>query len=429
MLLGIASIMIFNLVDTWFISKLGTEALAAISFTFPVVFVVGGIAVGMGIGATALIAEAIGTGDRTRVCRLSTDAMLLGLLVVAAATALIYFNIDPIFRALGAGPEVLPTIVDYMEVWTLGVICLVVPMVGNGLLRAAGDVKRPAMIMTLAALINAGLDPLLIFGLGPFPALGVRGAAIATVFARAAAMLASLYLVGWRERLLTWRGFSVKRCWASWRALLSVAGPSALAQLAVPLGAAIITRLIARHGNAAVAALGAGSRIEMVLLLPLLAMSSAMTPLVAQNFGARRTDRIRQALALTSRFSLLLGAAGYLLIFFAAPFVAQWFSADPTVIALISLFLRTTPFGYGLRGLGFMFIATLNATRAAKWATLIVVIRTPLLIAAFALIGGALLGAHGVFFGLTLADLLVGGVAAFAAKFYIDRLKQRTAPP
>ena len=201
MLFGILGMVVFNLIDTIYVGRLGTAELAALSFTFPVVMVVTSIGLGIGVGASSLISFAIGEGNHLKVQRITSDSLVLALGLVIIFIAIGYFTIDPLFTALGATPEVLPLIRDYMEVWYLGVPFVVVPMVGNNALRATGDMKTPASIMLSIVAVNIILDPLLIFGLGPFPELGLKGAAIATVFARALSLFIGLYVLHFRNKL------------------------------------------------------------------------------------------------------------------------------------------------------------------------------------------------------------------------------------
>ena len=203
MVFGMLGIVVFNLADTFFVAQLGTPELAALSFTFPVVLVVGSIAMGLGVGVSAVISRAIGKGDHNRVQRLTTDSLVLALLIVVVAVILGIFTINPLFTQLGATPEIIALIRQYMTIWYLGAVFVIVPMVGNNAIRATGDTKTPGMIMVVAAAINIVLDPLLIFGLGPFPMLGLKGAAIATVIARATTLIVALWVLIYRDKMVS----------------------------------------------------------------------------------------------------------------------------------------------------------------------------------------------------------------------------------
>ncbi len=158
--------------------------MAALSFTFPVVLTIGSLTQGIGMGTSTVVSRAIGRGQYSRVRRLATDSLFLGLLVVGIGALVGLLTIRPLFRILGAEGIVLDYIEEYMSVWCHGMIFVVVRMVGNNIIRATGDLKTPGMVMILGAGANLVLDPLLIFGLGPFPEFGIRGAALVTLIGR-----------------------------------------------------------------------------------------------------------------------------------------------------------------------------------------------------------------------------------------------------
>jgi Na+-driven multidrug efflux pump len=226
------------------------------SLTFPVVAIIGSIGMGLGIGATSVISRTIGGGRHDQVQRLTTDALILAALVVLVISVTGYLSIDPLFTLLGADASTLPLVRQYMEIWFLGAAVLVIPMLGMSAIRATGDTRTPAMVMAFAGLTNGLLDPLFIFGLGPFPAMGMRGAALATVISRATTLVVALWVLGKREHLLTARWDGWRATWASWGRVLAVGAPAAATNLAQPLTIGILTALVASHGVAAVAAFG-----------------------------------------------------------------------------------------------------------------------------------------------------------------------------
>lgn len=164
MVFGMVAILLFNLVDTFFISLLGTDALAAVSFTFPVTFAVNCITMGIGVGLSASIGHLLGEGHSRHAAELTTHGLILAISLILIACILGFFTIDPLFTLLGAEDKLLPLIDEYMSIWYLTIPLLVIPMSSNSAIRATGDTKTPAKIMMLAGLINGILDPLLIFG-------------------------------------------------------------------------------------------------------------------------------------------------------------------------------------------------------------------------------------------------------------------------
>ena len=297
MIFGIIAILAFNLVDTFFIGMLGTQALAAISFTFPVTFVVTSLAMGLGAGLSAVIGHTLGQGKHDEAAHLATDSLFLAVIMVALLSVGGALTIKPLFTLLGASAELISLIHDYMLIWYLTVPMLVLPMVGNAAIRATGDTKTPSVVMAVAGLVNGVLDPLLIFGIGPFPEWGIRGAAIATSISWLMAMLVSLYILRHREGLLLWRLSARPRLFQHWRSLLHVAVPASFTNMLNPLANAVLMTFFAGLGTEVVAAYGAASRVEALLLIVMMALASVLAPFISQNCGAGNPARAKGCVA------------------------------------------------------------------------------------------------------------------------------------
>lgn len=224
MLIGMMAMSLFNIADTWYVAQIGMNELAAMTFTFPVVMILNGLTLGIGMGATAIISQRFGAGDREQVRKLARDALLLALFLVVIVTLAGLVTMRPLFRALGADGEMLTMVAQYMRIWYMGTLFVVVPMVGNSAIRGTGDTKTPAWIMTFAAVGNIVLDPLFIFGLGPIPGMGLEGAAIATVLSRAMTMFAALYVLFYRDKLVLYALPKLKEMWSHWKSVLLVGG-------------------------------------------------------------------------------------------------------------------------------------------------------------------------------------------------------------
>lgn len=411
MIFGLFSIVTFNLVDAFFVGKLGTDELAALGFTFPVVMVLNSLALGLGIGASAAVARAIGEGDHHRVQRLTTDSLSLALLFVAFFVVLGLLTIEPLFRLLGATSEVIPLIKRYMTIWYLGVVFVVVPMVGNSAIRATGDTLTPGIIMFIAAGTNVILDPLLIFGLGPFPRLEIAGAAIATVIARAITLSVSLFVLSHREKMITFALVPFRSILDSWKQILFIGLPNAGARIVAPVGIGIITRLAASYGKEAVAGFGVSSRIEFFALTVVWALSSVIVPFVGQNWGAGKHDRVSLAVKFSNRFVMGWGVGVLILLATLGRPIASILHDDPAVISTIVLYLRIAPVGYSLQGILLLSTAALNALRKPFHASALSVIQMFLLYVPMAYVGARLFDLKGIFGALALSYLISGILA------------------
>ncbi|QPL43993.1 MATE family efflux transporter [Pseudoalteromonas sp. A41-2] len=410
MIFGMITLMMFNLVDTFFISLLGTEPLAAVSFTFPVTFTVISLAIGLGIGTSAVIAKALGS-DKLDEARFDASiALLISVVLVFCLSVIGYVFINPIFELLGAGQQVLPLIHDYMSVWFLGSVFLITPMVGNSVLRASGDTKTPSLVMGGAGLINAVLDPILIFGLGPIPALGIQGAAIASVIAWSFAVVIILYILAIKNGLLSLYA-GQQTIIGAIRKILKIGLPAAGANMLTPIAMAVMTALVAKHGPEAVAAFGVGSRIESIASLVVLALSMTLPPFVSQNFGAGKLGRVKEAYITTLKFVMIWQFGIYLLLLLTSGFIAHVFGKEQAVIDVIKLFIYILPLSYGLQGVIILSNSSFNALHKPMNALILSIIRLFVFYVPIAYVGSEIAGLTGLFIGAAVGNLFTAFVA------------------
>ena len=350
MIIGMLMLFTFSLVDTWFISFLGTESLTAISFTFPVTFTVISLAIGLGIGASAVVAKCLGRSEFEKAKQAATVIAYISFLLATVVVALCWFFMGDLFRLMGASEQLMVPIQKYMVVWFPGSILVVCIMSGNSVLRACGDTKTPSILMAGAGFINAFLDPFLIFGIGPFPELGIQGAAWATVVAWSCSFSYLAYLLVIKLELVSKTFPSREVMMSSGRDMLRIGILASGANMLTPVAAGIMTAIAAGFGDTAVAAFGVGARLEPIATLLVLAMSSSLPPLISQNYGAGRVDRIEEAYHLSTRFVMAWQMLVYVLLAISAPFIASIFSDDPQVIAGIKLFIWICHWDMDYRG-------------------------------------------------------------------------------
>jgi len=408
MVFGILGMVAFNVADTFFVGQLGSNELAALSFTFPVVLVINSLAQGLGVGASAVISRAIGEGDHHKVQRLTTDSLVLAVLVAIVCVSLGILTIDPLFSLLGATPEVLALIRQYMVIWYFGIIFVVIPMVGNNAIRATGDTKTPSAIMLVAVAINISLDPLLIFGLGPFPRMELSGAALTTVLARATVFFVSLGILYYREKMLTlaWPGF--KALFDSWGQVLYIGLPSAGTSMIIPLGTGVITSLIATYGPEAVAAYGVSTRLDMFALTVVMALASVLGPFVGQNWGAGQPERLILGVKYSQGFVTAWGFLVFIGLATAAWPIAGLFNDNPEVISTIVRYLRIVPLGYGLMGLLLLSNTTFNVLNKPLYASALSLTQMFGLYIPLAYAGSRFLGVTGIFIAAATANIVAG---------------------
>ncbi len=418
MIFGMVAILMFNLVDTFFISLLGTEALAAISYTFPVTFVINCITMGIGIGLSTNIGRLLGQGAAHNAARFASHGILLALALVMLASLIGFFTIEPLFLLLGAEHDLIPLIEQYMQVWYFAIPLLVIPMTGNSAIRATGDTKTPAKIMMLAGAINGVLDPLLIFGYGPFPELGIQGAAIASGLSWLGALIGSFFVLIKRDKLLAMPHLSSLR--HDWNQILKIGTPAALSTAMNPISGALLMMLLSSHGTAAVAAYGAAQRIESILILVIMSLTSSLTPFMAQNLGANSPARSFAGLFLCMRFSLLFQLVIFVMMVPLSIPLSRLFSQEAAVQDLLWHYLLVVPFSYGFQGVVMMLISGLNALhqpmKAFQWSFMrLFVFTLPV-----AWVGSQLYGIEGLFIGIAVGNV-VGGLLGYLYALWLRK--------
>ncbi|MEM7555160.1 MAG: MATE family efflux transporter [Cyanobacteria bacterium P01_A01_bin.84] len=412
MVWGVFAIIAFNLVDTYFVGQLGTKQLAAMSFTFPVVMTLGSLAMGLGVGATSVIARAIGEGDRSRVQRFTTNSLTLAVVSVVIFVSIGLLTINPLFTALGATADVMPFIEQYMQIWYFGMVFLVVPMVGNSAIRASGNTLTPSIIMTIASVINIVLDPILILGLWGFPRLELQGAAIATVISRATTLVAALLVLHFKEKMLSLKVPSIQETLWCWKDILHVGLPAAATSMITPISIGIITSLLATFGAKTVAAFGVASRIESLGLIALVALSASIAPFVGQNWGANKYSRVRRAMQLSFIFSLLWGAIVAVILATSAQWLVSLFNKNPQVIEIAVRYLWIVPLSYGCAGIIQIASSGFNALGKPIPSVIMTVLRMFVLYIPLAYLGSNFFGENGIFAAASIANLTIG-IGAF----------------
>lgn len=413
MIVGMTMLMSFSIVDMFFVSLIGTNELAAISFTFPVTFTVISLNIGLGIGTSAVIGKYLGSGDSSKAKVLATGSLMLVSILVGVLSITGYLMIDPIFKLMGATDVLLPLIRDYMSIWFLAGVFLAIPMVGNAVLRASGDTKTPSIIMAAGGAINGLLDPILIFGWLGFPAMGIKGAAAATCIAWAVTVVWILYLLAVKRklmepRLLRWDEFKLAA-----KGVLTIGLPAAGSNILIPITAAVVTALVATYGAESVAAWGVGSRLESIASIVVLALSMSLPPFISQNFGAGQFKRIVASYQMCIKFIMVWQLFVFAVLALAAPYISSVFAGEASVAETITLFLLIVPLGYGLQGIIILTNSSFNALHkpiAAMWLS---IIRLFVCYIPCTALGSYLYGLKGLFWGCVIANMAAAAVSYY----------------
>ncbi|MGA1872673.1 MAG: MATE family efflux transporter [Thermoplasmatota archaeon] len=408
MMLALVSMIAFNLVDTAFIGMLGARELAAMSFTFAPIFLLTSIAIGIGTGGTSVISRIIGEGRTKNVRRLTSDTIVLGLIISVITSIIGIFTIEPIFGLLGAEPDLLPLVRSYMTIWYISLPFVIVPIIGNSIIRSTGDMKTPMYIMFVAIVINFILDPILIFGPGPLPAMGLEGGAWATAIARGFTLPTAVYVLRHKEKMLIFGRPGFRDVLSSWRSILHIGIPAAFVNMLAPVNTAIVTIMVANQGELAVGGFGAASRVEALLIMPQIALGVAIIPFIGQNMGAGRWDRIREGVHFSFKIMTVYGLAAFALMALTAPLTAVLFNTNSVVVDSYVGYLRFAGLGFYMLGIALFVSSAFNGMGRPFPSAVLNVVRLIILQVPFMLAGASLFGLEGIYLGIAIGNAVVG---------------------
>ena len=335
---------LYNVVDTFWAGHYSTDALAALSLSFPIFFLMLAMGMGFSTGVTALMGNALGADDRRRAALTASQGLVLSLLIAMAVMVVGYVTVPALFRLLGASEAYLRICLDYMFVILAGMPVVMQLFMVNGVLNAQGDMTSFRNYLIVATLANVALDPWFMYGGFGLPAMGVKGIAAATILVQ---VFGLIYLL--RQARAT--GVLNRREGALYRpdrrvmAAIAAQGiPASLNMMTVALGIFVITYFVSHFGQEAVAAYGVATRIEQLVLLPTIGLNTAALTLAAQNAGAGLCERVRQ----TARAALIYGgmitACGSILLYLGAEFLMGLFTDDQAVVATGAHYLRIAAF-------------------------------------------------------------------------------------
>lgn len=393
---------VFNIVDAFFVGKISPEALAAVSVSFPIVFLLISLGAGIGSGVTSVVARLVGAKRIRQADNAAQHGMILVFLLALALSSLSLLAGPLLVGFAGAEGELKSLAMDYLNIILFFSPVMLLMMVGNSVLRGEGDMRTPMFIMGFSAVLNMFLDPIFIFTFG----LGVRGAAIATVISRFFALLLfSAYILrGGSWIKLNPRDFKYTPLYV--KNILSVGIPSSLSNVSMSVGMYLVTVIVGLFGPEALAAFGVGFRLDSLAILPGLGVAVAVISIVGQSLGAGKTDRARE---ITVRAGLMTCAAmsfigGVFYVF--APHIIRVFNTDPIVVGYGVSFLRIIPVSYLFVGFAMCISGALIGAGRAGLALVITLFRAIVFSVPLAWFLSRSFGPSGVWMGMVAGAFL-----------------------
>jgi putative MATE family efflux protein len=404
---------LFAIVDIFFVAKLGKEATATVGLTEVVMAQVAGLAIGLSMATTAMVARRIGEKDKEGAAVAAMQSILIGVAICVATGIFFFFKAGDILRFMGGSDELIKVGSGYSKILLAGSSSMFFLYLLNSIFRGAGNAAIAMRTLWIANGVNIILDPLLIFGLGPFPEMGVAGAAVATTTGRAIGVCYQLYhLVNGKSLVhLHVRHFMV--VWDIIWKLMKVSSTGVIQFLIPTASWLLIIRIIALFGDAAVAGYSIGIRIVIFTILPAWGMASAASTLVGQNLGAMQPERAEKSVWRTGFFNMLFLGTISVVFLVAAPWLIPFFTQEPDVIHHGVLCLRIICLGYIFYAYGMVIGQAFNGAGDTVTPSVINFVAFWLLQIPISYILAKLLnwGPVGVYWGIAISESLLAIIA------------------
>lgn len=400
----------FNIVDMMFVGRLGPSAIAAVGMSGVVLGFLFVVILGIYMGTVALVARFIGAKNPSQAENVAMQSLVLGMFCYAAIAVTGYPLAPSILHVLGASEEVVRQGVPYIRIMFLGSCTMIFSVVLGSVLRAAGDAITPLKILTLSTILNIGLDPLLIFGWGGFPRLGVAGSAVATVIARGlgAALLLWIFLRGRAVVHLKMANARIDFP-IMWR-IIRIGVFSSIQGILRNISGVVLTRLVAVYGTYAVAAYMIGMRLQMTVMMPAFGLASAVATLVGQNLGAHKPERAARTAWITVGLGFaIMTVLGIAYIAFSRSIIGV-FNKDPEVMHIGMQYLRIYAGAFGFIGLSIILGRALGGAGDTISPMVITAIGLLVIRIALSLLFAWKLELTGIWLGITASTIIQGAM-------------------
>ncbi|MFM7349881.1 MAG: MATE family efflux transporter [Erythrobacter sp.] len=367
-IIGVAAIMSVGIIDAYFVGKLGSAPLAAISFVFPVTVACTSLGVGVMVGINSLVARALGEGDFAKAAQRANFGILFACGAGLVMGLALWLAADAIFGLMNAPEHLMPLIHAYMAPYALAFPLSLAIMGFNGVLRGQGEAKRTSTVSITFAAANWVLNPILITGALGFEGFGIAGSAYATGIGWLMGVVVAIWLLKGTSLPLDIAMLKGANLLDPAKAIVKVGLPAAFSNAINPLGLSVLTSQVALVSETAVAGFGAAGRLQSFVIVPLLALSGAIGAIVGQNWGAGRYDRAREAVLYAGGFCIAWGLIVAVAVMEAGQDFARLFTDNPDVIAEFDLYLRIAAWGYAGFGLLIVGNGIMNAVDRAGFA-------------------------------------------------------------
>lgn len=400
------TVSLYNIVDTFWVARLGHEAIAALTIVFPYQILFYAIGIGTGIGLGALVSRRFGENNLEATNHIAGQVFFIsvfwGMLFMMTA---VYFS-DEILPAIGATPDILDYSTKYMIITSYGAPQIIFVLAAGSLVRGSGDAVKPMIMSISASVVNIILDPFMILGIGPFPEMGISGAALATVIAQSVGALFGLYYLVARRTTYRIHAGHLKPDIGILRDIYRVGAPASILEITESLSFILFNKVVSVYGSVAIAAVGLVLRISDLLYMPIIGVSNGLLPIIGFNFGAKYFQRLWHGAVLASvSITVLLAIATIFLEIF-TPGIIGIFSKDAEMLKVTVPAMRIILSTMLFIGPSIMFITVFQGLSRGAMALVLSLVRQFLLFVPLLYLFSYLFGLYGVWTALPVSDVL-----------------------
>lgn len=408
----------YNLADTFWLGQYSTDALAAISFAFPMVFLLISLGMGISVAGSVLVAQYIGADEERKAEYAASQTMTFAVLVSVLLGGVGYFFVEDFLWVMGASADVLPLASSYMEVVALGLMFMFGFAVFIALMRGYGDTITPMLVMFGSVVLNIVIDPFLIFGWWVFPEMGIQGAAVATVFSRGLALVVGLAIMFRGHRGVEIHLRDMVPEFSYLRRLARIGLPASIEGTGRALSMNLLLFIVATFSDPVVAAYGIGTRVFSVIFLPAIAVARGVETMTGQNIGANKPDRAEQAANLAAKVLFgILTLAGIIVFVFPEPIVSVFVGADQANAAQVveagTQFLRYVALTFGFIGIMRAYTGSFRGAGKTLTAAAISVLTLGVIRFPIAWVASGPLSETGIWLSFAISNV-IGAIIAYA---------------
>ncbi|MFW6381418.1 MAG: MATE family efflux transporter [Bacillota bacterium] len=396
---------LYNVIDSIYVGRLSTDALSALSLTFPIQIIIIGISVGTGVGTSSLISRLLGRGQKKRASNAAEHVLLISILYGVIMAIIGYFFSDRMLKLFVDDPHLIQMGTEYISIILSGSIALFFPMIANDILRGEGNTFAPMVAMVIGAIINIILDPFFIFGIGFFPRWGVAGAALATVLARIISGLFLIYILFSDKNEIKFNYSNFRFDFSIIKAIYRVGFPAMVMQFLASFMLGGMNRILASYTSTAIAAAGIYFRLQSFVFMPVFGLNQGYMPLVGYNFGHNRPERMKKAIKSAFLIAFSFTMTGFVIFQVFPGYLISMFNSDPQLIRIGTEALKKISLAFPIIGPAIIISTTFQAIGRGLPSLVLSFLRQIIVLLPLMYILGKIFGLGALWYAFPISEL------------------------